>query len=102
MADEVTRNDSEESLCDCRSHAWVCRTSGWHCCHCGRWQCTITGRDAIRDPEPFHDLKPVARRFKEEREPEWFDLSEFEAKVIDAYPDPDTWWQLYKAFNQPE
>jgi hypothetical protein len=61
MSDELTRNDSEESVCDCRSSAWVSRTGGWYCCHCGQWQCTITGRVSIRDPEPFHDLKPLSR-----------------------------------------
>lgn len=65
MPDEVTRNDSEESVHDCSGSAWVGRTGGWYCCHCGQWQCFITGRASIRDPEPFHDLKPLAKRHAE-------------------------------------
>jgi hypothetical protein len=63
MHNEVTRNDSEELVCDCPGSPWVCRTSGWYCGNCGQWQCTITGRVSVRDSEPFHNLKSVARTF---------------------------------------
>lgn len=65
MPDELTGNDPEESVHDCSGSAWVCRTGGWYCCHCGQWQCSITGRVSIRDPEPFHNLKPLAKRYAE-------------------------------------
>jgi hypothetical protein len=103
MSDELTRAESEDSVCDCPSSTWVCRTGGWYCCHCGKWQCTITGRVSVSDPEPFHDLKSLSKRYVGESfAPAGFttdpvityslsetDLALFEAFTNDWEPDPN-------------
>lgn len=104
MADELTGNDPEEHVHACGDSPWVCRTGGWYCCHCGKWQCSITGRVSIRDPEPFHDLKPLSRRHVGEPFNPFgpaeeaiisYDLSEVELALFEAFtndwePKPDT------------
>lgn len=103
MSDEFTRAEPQDSVCDCHSSAWVCRTSGWYCCHCGRWQCSITGRVSVRDPEPFQHYNPFARGhtkpfdfFGADKDPViTYDLSHVEVALFEAFtnkwePDPDS------------
>lgn len=98
MSDELTRAESENPVCDCSSSAWVCRTGGWYCCHCGKWQCSISGRVSIRDPEPFHDLKPVARAFvRKHGSKNWTDLGPVEDPLI-AYDFTEAERAIYEAY----
>ena len=87
---ESTGNKPENSSCDCIRYSWVGRSSGWYCSQCGKWLCTLTGRDSIREPEfdvqSFRrsDLKPLSRAYvKKHGTEQWQDLGYIEDATID-------------------
>ena len=86
MSDEVTRTGPQDPSHDCLSAAWRAGSGGWYCAHCGRFQCTLTGRVAIQRPDLHHperNLKPLARAFVRKHGTEnWTDLGPIEDPVI--------------------
>ncbi len=109
---ESTGNKPENSSCDCIRYSWFSRSSGWYCSECGKWLCTLTGRDSIRESEfdiqPLRrsNLKPLSRAYVKNLGPEnhgaeqWQDLGYIEDATID-YKYTEAEQAIIEAFQDP-
>jgi hypothetical protein len=116
VMNESTGNKPENSSCDCIRYSWVGRSSGWYCSQCGKWLCTLTGRDSIREPEfdvqSFRrsDLKLLSRAYvndplihayvKKHGTEQWQDLGYIEDATID-YKYTEAEQAIIEAFQDP-
>ena len=56
---------------NCFASRWRLTGASWYCVGCGRYQCTVTGRVSVRNPEPF-DFRPLHQRYAYKEGPDTF------------------------------